>query len=228
MQARRRSFIWASHHEYGEGWLATDNRDFDTVLGFGVSHDVLEHMDNLRGPEAEFRAFGAMVYGRGLNSWFNGDMGEALALDVETFLSSGMSCPGRSNARSLGEGSFEDRQCENLIDEVCESIKKMLEHYRDTGFTNLTPSEYGAFIDNARGHMRNGVRRAEKRYGRSHALFTAFKSLTDDKAVQGICHDHPSRDEFMDGDKLCIYVNPAKGVERISVNYVDLRNGYAY
>src|SRR6478736_307724 len=95
MAERTRSFVWAEHHDYGiHGWKAVGT-DFDPALEFGIAHDVLEHMDDTPGADAECQAIGALGYGRVLTGYYSDGQQAASFIrdDFETFFNNGMEDP---------------------------------------------------------------------------------------------------------------------------------------
>lgn len=63
-QGKTATFRWYEDTDTGPGWVMASMPHFDTVKGFGMAHDMIEHFTPRAGNAGEAEAFGAMVWVR--------------------------------------------------------------------------------------------------------------------------------------------------------------------
>lgn len=222
---RTRSFVWEKDDERNTaGWRAEDNPYFSPTLDFGLCHDILEHMNNMPGMDAECEALGILVWGRVSMNYFSSyQVGTvAVASDIMDFFRDGADMPGDVENEPLGPEDCEDHVLvETLIGDVCQEVEAMMEDWSEYDPTRECPpiEETGRRIA---GHMRRGVRRAHKEYGDRVAFQLAFEHLEDHFAIKGWCREHDyGREEFQPGDRLTVTVDPMMRRIHVEVEYHD-------
>lgn len=222
---RVRTFNWVKNDGHGIfGWQAEDNPHFTPVLGFGLAHDVVEHMDNEQGMDAEMRAFGVLVYGRGCHGYFHDDahLANSLASDLNSFYKDGAEDPSDiDEPLLLGEEGIDGIEIENHINNFLDAFESGMDEalIADPAWPQ---SRMDRVKENITGHMRRGVRMAHAAHGSSGNTFRAFQYVEDHLAVMGIASEY-DREEFVEGDKLMVIVDPM--MARISV---DVRFLHSY
>ena len=221
-----RSFEWRKDEEFGEyGWILAGFLNFNVSNGLGVAHDTLEHF--IAGDDgsltAELRAFGAMVYGRGLGGYFLRNAykttEENLGYDFCNFL------------QELHWGKHSEFGCfltppktRKLADEWAEqiidgSLREGLKMFIAEGEYNkeeISPDDLAQskeWIEKMRGWMRIGFRKAQKRFHNNdpHQIAMLF-----DRIVERIDKHHKYGDF---GEILTVTVDPKRLKFKTSQEY---------
>ena len=197
-----------------EGWLMKGFETLDPTLGFGVAHDALEHFDATLGADAEMMAFGAILWGRGDSGFKFGPNGVMYALvsDIQGFLEDGMEWCKPIPTRPLRDSEFSKSVWaeDTLSDFRRAMVKGLLEPDGNDNPPRLTDkAEAMLRTDHIVQWMRRGMKRTERRWGRSgghEAFVSAFHQLKDDRNVQSSNHEM--------GDVLIVRIMPdGRGVD---------------
>ncbi len=173
-------FLYQIHEEYGSpGWLQKAMPGYDPLGGMAVAHDCLEHFPG--GTDAahdEFQALGASLFIRG-EANYSGQKGRTATPGQNV----GSDIP-EVIRHILHEGTaFHDPpRTRPLADHVEEWIDVALKEAWDEcreQFRGEDVREAKAVLTKARGWLRVGYRRAEKRYAKigPHAACQMFMNI---------------------------------------------------
>jgi hypothetical protein len=164
--AIKRQFVWAEDQDYGgTGWKPKGIPDFNVVSGPFIVHDVLEHFSPTDASlEAEFLAFGSILYLRAETEWwahtnaYHTDPAEHMASDVYNFLADEYGKDSR--LRSPGRTTRLEEDLEDILTRVGEKAMRLFHSEgRDITYGAMTSG-----INNAIAWMRKGYRKAAKRW----------------------------------------------------------------
>lgn len=159
-----RKFIWGEDDNGSIGWLPFHIRHFDVGSAMTVAHDTLEHFDPKDDSiQAEFLAFGAMLYLRGEGEWWinfsrerTPEFADQVHNEVVMFIvDSGSELP-RCRARKLDDEALED----SLTQLYDLAIKQARVAYPAEDY----PIDWPTKLRDAINWMRKGYRKAAKRY----------------------------------------------------------------
>lgn len=194
-------FTWATDSEYGiDGWMP-DIPGFNAVDARGMVHDFLEHAtDDGGSTEEEFRALGAVLYGR----VFTGEIGR-MDYSAERVLANDIisSCRNHDVVEMVDDiyrpvlelhPDTADKLDEDE-EEFLAGIAKWLRRDMEGEGVHFTDDD----IENVLNWMRDGYHAAEAKYRSRNALGTLFHSMTRE-----IENDH-MRGEF--GDTLTLAID---------------------
>ncbi|MEZ2310799.1 hypothetical protein AB6809_29565 [Paraburkholderia sp. RCC_158] len=184
-----RKFICKEHPEGGfNGWRPSWMPHFDPMPGLGVAHDTLEHLVSDDGTvEAEFKAFGAIVWLRDGASWFGRNGTDS---DVAVHMSGDI----REQAEYLNSECRRLRaapRTQRLSDDCAEEA---IERCIQKGFKEILDecSESTARLLNrndVRSYMRIGYRRTQRRFAAAgpHNMAWVFDQIVEqaDRKLKG-------------------------------------------
>jgi hypothetical protein len=208
-----RKFVCKEHREAGySGWRPSWMPHFDPMEGVGVAHDTLEHLVSDDGTvEAEFKAFGGILWLRGGSGWFAqqgsyySDVADQLTAEFREqahYLSS----EGRCVRPAPRTKRLSDEWAENAI-ERC--IQKGLRAVRgeDPELARCLDREH------IRSYLRIGYRRTARRFADAgpHNMAWIFTSIMND-ANRKLKHAE-------EGDELIVRVEVAS--RRAHVEILD-------
>jgi hypothetical protein len=208
-----RKFLCKEHPEAGyNGWRPSWMPHFDPMVGLGVAHDTLEHLVSDDGTvEAEFKAFGAIIWLRDGASWFGRNGTNS---DVAYHMSSDF----REQAEYLnGEGRRlrTAPRTRRLSDEWAEDA---IERCIQKGFKEILNEGYPSTArllnrDDVRSYMRIGYRRTQRRFAAAgpHNMASVFDQIAE-KADRKLEHAEL-------GDELIVRVDTT--FHRVRVEIVD-------
>lgn len=198
----------------GSGWIMRDMPHFDTSLGFGVAHDVLEHFDHGDCVTDEFQAFGAILWGRvngcyaslaetGVSEFSH----KSLASDLGEMLVREKLVIPDVRTRPLADDGYEP---EKKLDELRMLIWQSVAHFDDE--LNGTPTfrGYDAAVDLTLAWMRVGYRRAARRWGHTNPESLASMFWEMEREVDALTKRGPEWRELRENDMLIVSVTPAR------------------
>lgn len=190
---RTEEFRWLTDSDRGPGWLFLKMPHFDTVKGFGLAHDMLEHVDTWTGITGECRAFGAMLWIRGTGDyWAEAANREQRPYSMRTTCHEIGQELGDLLADADGDVLTTDVQSPVEDDEgVAEAwiewmLGGVIAASRFADEPSKTPT--ADTIERMRNWIRDGYRNAEQFYGcRADAVAQLFRELEEaiDKASVG-------------------------------------------
>lgn len=228
-----RYFDWSHSDDYGHGWIMRGMPNFDPADPIGMAHDVLEHITpNDDSMEAEMRAFGVIIWGRGTSGWFHRTLGRHrvgynLSADLVRFIMDTFNHgedleeapPGRGRKR------LDDDELESLLFETFKytlrSLRDEAPSYFDHASTVDLARDFGAtFMRRALPWMRMGMQQAARRYrDTSPDDFTwMFEELAQALAKQ------PEGDT---GDVLRVTVDTEAMRTNVERGYLNERGNFA-
>lgn len=174
-------FIWGTDYEFGiDGWRP-DIPGFNVVDARGMVHDFLEHAtDDGGSTEEEFRALGAVLYGR----VFTGEIGR-MDYSAERVLAGDIisSCRGHEDVVEMEDYIYRPvldthpdtaDELDGDEEEFLAGIAKWLRADMEGEGVHLTDDD----IENLLNWMRHGYHAAEAKYRSRNALGTLFHSMT--------------------------------------------------
>lgn len=210
-----RHFTWTDGHddENGiEGWRMRGFEELDTVQGFGLAHDALEHFDATLGMDAEMKAFGAILWGRIDYGWRSSSRGrlttiDDLGYDIQRFLEDDAEWCTPIPYSRLREGTTGSADwAEGKLNEFEATLIGMLQEKNEArgGDEPFCPSNADARIK--AGHMvqwmRRGFQQAERRWAKVDGqlgFINAFDTIAN--------HRYTTRDHGENGDELVIRID---------------------
>lgn len=199
----RTTFEWREDEELGGyGWIPKGKPNFNACDGRGIAHDSMEHFANEEETmDAEMRAFGAILRGRGEGGWFfQGhvpNIAYHLGSDIAGFLRDmrygewKLTDPGKTYAL---KGDMED--------EIQAGIKNALKTANDEADSEDNPFVRDQTTDWMIGWMRRGYRMAHRRWHGADACELSW--LYDSIAKE---HDEQFKGGE-EGDQLIVTIDP--------------------
>lgn len=179
--------------EFGfDGWVMRGFESLEPRTGFGIAHDVLEHLDTRLGMDAEMQAFGSIIYGRVYHNLLNAQQvfPKAFVDDVTGFLRQGAEFCSDISVRSLTASDLEDHWW----------YEQCVEGFRNTLFEALiaTDADYDGPICESREEalqradsmaqwLRVGLIRVERRWapaGGNCSFADCFQALVEHPLLQ--------------------------------------------
>lgn len=171
-QVIRKVFDWKENTEYGDGWVIRGMDGFYPVGGNGFAHDCLEHLDETVGIEAEMRAFGSILWVRGITGYFEqygSRHGAAynMASDITQFLTdSGLKCEMPVDFHTSPQyGILEDG--EGIITEILSTvIRDIPGEFESQWDKEIDKEKLSQSLGAVCAWIRFGYRQCERRYGK--------------------------------------------------------------
>lgn len=172
-----RYFDWKDSANFEPGWIMRGMPNFDPIGSLGMAHDVLEHLTpNDDSMEAEMRAFGVIVWGRGMSGWFyransRYTVAATLSHDLCEFIRNHYlggetlheAPPGRGRKRLDDDDA--ERILFDVFRETLKATRRSAPDYMDDDEEIADLRHYAAgFMRTAMPWMRMGFRQAERRY----------------------------------------------------------------
>lgn len=225
-----RRFTWTDGDDDDnglEGWRMDGFETLDTVQGFGLAHDALEHFDATLGMDAEMKAFGAILYGRIDYGWrpARGGRGtnlEDLQYDIQRFLEDDAEWCTPIPYKPLSDKLIASTEwAENKLNEFEAILVRMLQEPNEMrgGDEPFCPNEADARIKASHmvQWMRRGytqtVQRWEKVDGQQ-GFINAFDVIAN--------HEYTTRDYGENGDRLVIRIDGSYG--GTTLKFTDMWN----
>lgn len=177
-------FCFENHEDYGEGWLEQGKNHFTPLQGLAVAHDCLEHFPD-DGPniEHEFMALGASIYVRANiyyhNPWHENMLGEMPDLySLWDYEGVPFSEPSRSMFWPMRRSMYEhvDKNIQLLVDKIPAYLMENVHGGGDTDPEKIAEDKANTekFALWGGAWLRQGFRRALKRYHRTSDLNTSY------------------------------------------------------
>ncbi len=215
----RREFEWADDDRFGVGWRSAINPSFDTVRGFGVAHDVMEHFTQDGSLVDEAHAFGSMLWGRVQGEWVgwrasNYQFGKIMAGDASEFIvQTGRTLPLRAPAKPLKDEALE-WHVQSLQRAIPEQLPEMMELFNPMYHLDRDGELHARlFCD----FVRDGYRKAHRRWAHRITPETwadMFETINK--------HPLTNNDPESENDKLIIQISPKLGRVWVTIKeYVD-------
>lgn len=169
-----RTFTWGQHAEDSsvEGWIMKGMDNFDPVLtkydSVQLTHDILEHFNSTdTSLEAEFLAFGSMLYLRGEGDWWagvndrgNNDPGYVMSSDMAYFVRNAVDSEIHLNTPPRRPRRLDD-DLEHILHVLRNHARRFIADFSDDA---LKRRDMRTMLDTALDWVRVGYRKANRRW----------------------------------------------------------------